>query len=86
MTNEAAAASSSYLRMFALVAIGFMWARMAKVAKAKAAEGGDKAAVYGSKVKTARFFMAKILPETEQHFRAIMAGAKPLMDFGVDEF
>jgi alkylation response protein AidB-like acyl-CoA dehydrogenase len=84
--NEAAAASSSYLRMFALVAIGFMWARMAKVAKAKAAEGGDKAAFYGSKVKTARFFMTKILPETEQHFRAIMAGAKPLMDFGVDEF
>jgi alkylation response protein AidB-like acyl-CoA dehydrogenase len=84
--NEAAAASSSYLRMFALVAIGFMWARMAKVAKTKAAEGGDKAAFYGSKVKTARFFMAKVLPETEQHFRAIMAGAKPLMDFEVDEF
>ena len=84
--NEAGAASSSYLRLFALVAIGFMWARMAKVAKAKAAEGSDKSAFYGSKVKTARFFMAKILPETEQHFRAIMAGAKPLMDFGVDEF
>jgi hypothetical protein len=63
-----------------------MWARRAKVAKAKAAEGGDKAAFYGSKVKTARFFMTKILPETELHFRTIMAGAKPLMDFGVDEF
>jgi alkylation response protein AidB-like acyl-CoA dehydrogenase len=84
--NEAAAASTSYLRMFALVAIGFMWARMAKVAKTKAAEGSDKAAFYGSKVKTARFFMTKILPETELHFRTIMAGAKPLMDFGVDEF
>ena len=84
--NEAAAASTSYLRMFALVAIGFMWARMAKVAKSKAAEGGDKAAFYGSKVKTARFFMTKVLPETELHFRTIMAGAKPLMDFGVDEF
>ncbi|MDB5395355.1 MAG: putative acyl-CoA dehydrogenase [Rhodospirillales bacterium] len=84
--NEAAAASSSYLRMFALVAIGFMWARMAKVAKARAAESGVRAAFYDSKVKTARFFMTKILPETEQHFRAIMAGAKPLMDFGVEEF
>jgi hypothetical protein len=30
--------------------------------------------------------MTKILPETELHFRTIMAGAKPLMDFGVDEF
>jgi alkylation response protein AidB-like acyl-CoA dehydrogenase len=84
--NEAAAVSSSYLRMFALVAIGFMWLKMAKAAKAKLSEGSDRAGFYGSKVKTARFFMTKILPETEQHFRAIMAGAKPLMDFAVDEF
>jgi alkylation response protein AidB-like acyl-CoA dehydrogenase len=84
--NEAGAASSPYLRLFALVAIGFMWMQMAKVAKAKQAEGGDKAAFYGSKVKTARFFVTKILPEAEQHFRTIMAGAKPLMDMGVDEF
>ncbi len=84
--DEAGAASSPYLRMFALVAIGFMWLKMAKVAKAKLAEGGDKAEFYGSKVKTARFFMTKILPEAETHFRAIMAGAKPLMDFAVEEF
>ncbi len=84
--DEAGAASSPYLRMFALVAIGFMWLKMAKVAKAKLAEGGDKAGFYGSKVKTARFFMTKILPEAETHFRTIMAGAKPLMDFAVEEF
>ena len=84
--NEAGAASSPYLRMFALVAIGFMWLKMAKAAKAKLAEGSDRTEFYGSKLKTARFFMTKILPETETHFRTIMAGAKPLMDFGVDEF
>ena len=84
--NEAGAASSPFLRMFALVAIGFMWLKMAKAAKEKLAEGSDLAEFYGSKLKTARFFMAKILPETEMHFRTIMAGAKPLMDFGVDEF
>jgi alkylation response protein AidB-like acyl-CoA dehydrogenase len=83
--NEAGAASSPYLRMFALVAIGFMWLKMAKAAKAKLAEGGD-ATFYGSKLKTARFFMTKILPEAEMHFRTIMAGAKPLMELGVDEF
>jgi len=71
--------------MFALVAIGFMWLQMAKAAKAKLAEGRD-ATFYGSKLKTARFFMTKILPEAETHFRTIMAGAMPLMDFGVDEF
>ena len=72
--------------MFALVAIGFMWLQMAKAARAKLAEGGDKAGFYMSKLKTARFFVTKILPEAEQHFRAIMAGAKPLMDFSVEEF
>jgi alkylation response protein AidB-like acyl-CoA dehydrogenase len=84
--DEAAAASTSYLRMFALLAIGFMWLRMAKAAAAKLKAGEGPESFYSSKVKTARFFMTKVLPETEQHFRAIMAGAKPLMDFGLDEF
>jgi alkylation response protein AidB-like acyl-CoA dehydrogenase len=84
--DEAAAASTSYLRMFALVALGFMWLKMAKVAKGKLAAGEGNATFYVSKLKTARFFMTKILPEAEQHFRAIMAGAKPLMDFAVEEF
>jgi len=84
--NEAAAASTSFLRLFALVAIGFMWLKMAKAAQAKLPEANGKAEFYGSKIKTARFFMSKILPETEQHFRAILAGAGPLMDIGVDEF
>jgi alkylation response protein AidB-like acyl-CoA dehydrogenase len=84
--DEAGAASSPYLRMFALVAIGFMWLQMAKTAKAKMANGDDRVEFYGSKIKTARFFMTKILPEAETHFRTIMAGSKPLMDFGVDEF
>jgi alkylation response protein AidB-like acyl-CoA dehydrogenase len=84
--DEAAAASSDYLRMFALVAIGFMWLKMAKAAAAKLAAGEGDAAFYGSKLKTARFYVTKILPEVEQHFRAIMAGAKPLMDFKVEEF
>jgi len=84
--NEAAAASTSFLRLFALVALGFMWLRMAKAAQGKLAAGDGKADFYNSKIKTARFFMTKILPETEMHFRAIMAGAKPLMDMALEEF
>jgi len=84
--DEAAAASTSFLRMFALVAIGYMWMRMAKVAKAKLPAANGNAAFYSGKLKTARFFVQKILPETEQHFRAIMAGAAPLMDLEDEEF
>jgi hypothetical protein len=49
------------------------------------AANGD-AAFHTSKLKTARFYVTKILPEAGQHFRAIMAGAKPLMDMAVEEF
>ena len=84
--NEAGAASTDYLRLFALVAMGFMWARMAKVAQEKLAVSSEKAEFHQSKIKTARFFMERMLPEIESRFRMVMAGAKPLMDMTEDEF
>lgn len=85
--NEAAAASSDYLRMFALVAMGYMWARMAKISTEKLAEGHlERSPFYTGKIKTARFFFEKMLPETEGRFRMIMAGASPLMTMEKEEF
>jgi hypothetical protein len=84
--DEAGAASSDYLRLFALVALGYMWARMAKVAVEKLPDAGDRAAFYDSRIRTARFFMARVLPEAEMRFRQVMAGGKSLMDMPADEF
>ncbi len=85
--NEAGAASVDYLRQFALVAMAYMWAQMALVAQEKLKEGADgKEAFYESKIKTARFFMARMLPEADWHFKAVMAGAKSLMEMGEAEF
>lgn len=85
--NEAAAASSDYLRMFALVAMGYMWAQMAKIATEKLAGGHlERSPFYTGKIKTARFFFEKMLPETEGRFRMIMAGASPLMTMEKEEF
>lgn len=80
--DEAGAASADYLRLFALVAMAYVWARMALVAKAKLAAGADgDASFYQAKIDTARFFMTKMLPESGALFAQIMAGAKPLMAF-----
>jgi butyryl-CoA dehydrogenase len=81
--DEAAAASADYLRLFALTALAYLWARMAKVAQAKLAadEGGADAAFYRAKLATGRFFMAKILPESSALFAQIMAGGAPVMAF-----
>lgn len=84
--EEAAAAASDYLRMFGLVAIGWMWLRMAKAAQAKLASGEGNQAFYGAKVKTARFYFAKLLPQTNSLFQTIMTGAKPLMELEEELF
>jgi hypothetical protein len=85
--DEAGAASVDYLRLFALVALAYMWAKMVKLAKAKLSAGANgDAAFYEAKVATARFFMTKILPENSALFAQIMAGAKPVMGFDDDAF
>ena len=80
--DEAGAASADYLRLFALVALAFMWAQMVQVAQAKLTEGADgDASFYEAKIRTARFFMAKLLPESGALFAQIMAGSAPVMEF-----
>jgi 3-(methylsulfanyl)propanoyl-CoA dehydrogenase len=79
--EEAGAAASDYLRLFGLVALGYMWARMVEVASAKLAQGGGaEREFYAAKLATARFFMARLLPQTGTLFSALMSGKRPLME------
>lgn len=84
--NEAGAASVDYLRQFALVAMGYMWIQMAQRAKEKIDGGEGNQDFYKTKIKTARFFFARMLPEADWHFKAVMAGAESLMGHDEDEF
>lgn len=76
---EAGAASSDYLRMFALTAMAFVWTRQAAVAHRKLAAGEGRASFYQSKLDTARFFMTRMLPDTLGLDAKIRAGAAPIM-------
>ncbi len=80
--TEGGAAASEYLRLFALTALADMWVRMAKAALARP---GD-AEFARTKVATARFFMARVLPETGALFQSLMSGAKPLMELEAGAF
>ncbi len=85
--DEGAAAATDYLRMFALVAMGWMWARMAHVAQDRLGdEGSLRCKFYEAKISTARFFMERMLPETEYRFRALSSGASNLMSMDADSF
>jgi alkylation response protein AidB-like acyl-CoA dehydrogenase len=82
--EEAGAAASDYLKLFALTAFALMWAKMAKISLGKVA--GEEAGFYASKLATARFFMARILPQTSSLLTIITAGAKPVMGMEAEGF
>jgi alkylation response protein AidB-like acyl-CoA dehydrogenase len=77
--EEAGAAATEYLRMFGLVALGFMWARSAVIAVGKLASPGDDAAFYKAKLTTARFYMERILPQVGGLLVAIKSGKGAMM-------
>ncbi len=76
--EEAGAAATDYLNLFALTALAYMWARMVKVSLA--ASNGEIPEFHEAKLATARFFFQRLLPKSSGLFAAIMAGKAPLME------
>jgi len=74
--DEVGAAAVDYLRVVGHLCFAYFWARMARVALDKQA-GGDP--FYTAKLHTARFYFAKLLPETATLIRTARAGVAPLM-------
>ena len=75
--DEVGAAAVDYLRVCGHLVFAYFFARMAKVALEKQ-NSGD--AFYKAKLTTARFYFAKLLPETAGLIRTCRAGLKPLME------
>jgi hypothetical protein len=79
--DNAGAAASDYLHLFGLVALGYMWGRMVKVALAQA---GTE--FYDNKLVTARFFMERLLPETGLRLARLSSGADTMMALPAEAF
>jgi hypothetical protein len=85
--DNAGAASTDYLHLFGLVALGYMWAQMAKASQARLTEGANGAsAFHDNKLTTARFFMERVMPETSAHLARISSGADTLMALPAEAF
>jgi hypothetical protein len=85
--DNAGAGSTDFMHMFGLVALGYMWAKMAAAARAKLNGGaGDGAARMNAKLVTGRFFMERVLPETAAQLARIQAGAGSLMELPAEMF
>ncbi len=77
--DEAGAAAVPYLRVAGHLVFGYFWALMAREALQKIAAGSTDP-FYTAKLQTARFYFAKLFPETATLMRTARAGAAVLMN------
>ena len=78
--NEIGAASVEYLHVFGYTAYAYMWAMMARAAL------GKDDAFYRSKLGTARFFFARLLPRIHSLTASVRAGSDSLYLLAAEEF
>ena len=74
------AAAVDYLRLFALVTQGWMWARMADAA----AKG--ESPLHRSKLQVADFFARRVLPQSQSLAASVAAGEASIMAMAADAF
>ena len=77
--DEVGAAAVDYLRVAGHMVFGYFWARMAQVALREIA-AGNADPFYLAKLQTARFYFAKLFPETATLMQTARAGSAVLMD------
>ena len=83
--DNAGAASTDYMHLFGLTALGYMWARIVKAVLARQASGQSTPAL-DAKLTLAKFFNERMLPETAAHLARLSAGASTLMALPAEAF
>jgi hypothetical protein len=81
--DEVGAAAVPYMKVAGHLVFAYFWARMAKLALDKQ-DSGDS--FYQAKLATARFYFARLLPETATAIRLARAGSASLMTLEADLF
>jgi alkylation response protein AidB-like acyl-CoA dehydrogenase len=85
--DNAGAGATDYMHLFGLVVFGYMWAQIAKAARAKLSNGANGATDrLNAKLVVGRFFMERMLPETGAHLARIEAGAATVMELPAEAF
>ncbi|NML47818.1 acyl-CoA dehydrogenase [Ramlibacter sp. G-1-2-2] len=77
--DEVGGAAVDYLRVLGHLVFGYFWARMAQVAL-REIDAGNQDPFYLGKLQTARFYFARLFPETASLMRTARAGVASLLD------
>jgi alkylation response protein AidB-like acyl-CoA dehydrogenase len=84
--NNAGAAAYPLMTMMGIVAIGWMWLKMARAAQALLDAGEGDKAFLEAKLVTARFYAERVLPDAGALRRKLEGGAEAIMALPVEAF
>nr|WP_294849900.1 acyl-CoA dehydrogenase C-terminal domain-containing protein [uncultured Sphingomonas sp.] len=84
--DNAGAGSYAYMQLMGLVALGWMWMKMAVASGSLKDEAGEDKAFHEAKIATARYFAERELVEASGLRRKVEAGAADLMALPIESF
>ncbi len=84
--NQAGAGAHHFMTIGGIVALGFMWLKMAKVSVDALAQGTEDTAFYETKLMTARYFAEHYTPDAGALRRKIEVGSEIMMAMPVAAF
>ncbi|WP_428527636.1 acyl-CoA dehydrogenase C-terminal domain-containing protein [Roseibium sp.] len=85
--DNAGAGSTDYMHLFGLVALGYMWAKIAKTAKETLNNGANgKEQWLSDKLAFGTFYMERTMPETAAHLARISTGSDTMMSVSAEAF
>jgi alkylation response protein AidB-like acyl-CoA dehydrogenase len=83
--DNAGAASTDYLHLFALTGLAFAWAQVAEAAQARIA-AGEADPFYANKLITGRYYLSRVLPESGSRLAKLKAGSELMMALPAEAF
>jgi alkylation response protein AidB-like acyl-CoA dehydrogenase len=83
--DNAGAGSTNYLSLMGITVSAYMWAMMAKAAKAQIDKGSTDP-FYNNKLIIGEVFLSRIMPEADMQLAKLKVGAAPLMALAEDQF
>jgi alkylation response protein AidB-like acyl-CoA dehydrogenase len=83
--ERTAAASTDYLHLFGLVALGYMWAQMTSAAYGKLVNGAETE-YFRNKLVVGTFFAQNSLPETAILLKRVREGSKVSLELPMEAF
>lgn len=84
--DNAGAASTAYMHLMGLLAMGHMWAWQARVAQDMLAAGHNDPKFLENKLIIARYYIQRVMPDTRALLAKVEAGADIMMALAAEDF